>query len=183
MGWSSGWFGEAGPTYVDLANYWLEEARVGGRQMPQTLDCYEQNRRAVVLPALGRLRLHEVTVGRVDRFLKALAPGHLSRARRARIVLSLVFDLAVRHDAAGKNSVRDAVPVPQPRKEIRGLDQLQALRAYVATWRTGANVCGPKPDGRLADVIETLLGTWARIGEALAIRKCDVDTSVSPPTH
>ncbi|WP_111719352.1 tyrosine-type recombinase/integrase [Homoserinimonas sp. OAct 916] len=171
-------------TVADLANYWLVEARVGGRQMPQTLDCYEQNLKAVVLPALGRLRLHEVTVGRVDRFLKVLAPAHPSRARRARIVLSLVFDLAVRHDAAGKNPVRDAAPVPHPRKEIRSLNhsQLQALRASVATWRTGENVYGPRPDGRLADVIEMLLGTSARIGEALAIRKCDVDMSVSPPT-
>ena len=168
---------------TDLARYWLEETRVSGRQTPQTLDAYERNLETVVLPALGKLRLRELTVGRVDRFLKTLAPDHPSRARRAKIVLALVFDLAVRHDAASKNPVRDAAPVPRGRKDIRSLDQteLARLRHAVATWRTGGNVHGPKPDGQLAEVIETILGTSARIGEALAIRKCDVNMTVSPP--
>ena len=167
----------------DLASYWLEEVRVAGRQAPQTLDAYERSLEVVVLPALGQLRLRELTVGRVDRFLKALAPEHPSRARRAKIVLALVFDLAVRHDAVGKNPVRDTAPVPRGRKEIRSLDhaELARLRDAVAKWRTGEKVHGPKPDGQLADVIETILGTSARIGEALAIRKCDVDMTVSPP--
>ncbi len=136
-----------------------------------------------MLSALGQLRLRELTVGGVDRFLKALAPQHPSRARWAKIVLALVFDLAVRHDAVGKNPVRDTAPVPRGRKEIRSLDhaELARLRDAVAKWRTGEKVHGPKPDGQLADVIETILGTSARIGEALAIRKCDVDMTVSPP--
>jgi len=45
------------------------------------------------------LWVRELTVGHVDRFLTAMAPEHPLRARRAKIVLALVFDLAVRHDA------------------------------------------------------------------------------------
>ena len=168
---------------AELGQYWLAEARVSGRQSPQTLDAYEATWESVVLPALGKLRLRELTVGGVDRFLKALAPGHRSRALRARVVLALMFDLAVRHDAMPKNPARDAAPVPRGRKEIRSLNQaeLARLRDALARWRTGENVRGPKPDGQLAEVIETILGTSARIGEALAIRKCDVDMTVSPP--
>ena len=36
---------------------------------------------------------------------------------------------------------------------------------------------GPKPDGQLALIFDVILGTGARIGEALAIRVCDVDLS------
>lgn len=168
---------------AELGRYWLAEARVSGRQSPQTLDAYEATWESVVLPALGQLRLRELTVGGVDRYLKTLAADHRSRALRARVVLALMFDLAVRHDAMPKNPARAAAPVSRGRKAIRSLDQaeLARLREALAMWRTGENVHGPKPDGQLADVIETILGTSARIGEALAIRKCDVDMTVSPP--
>ncbi len=168
---------------AELARYWLEEARLIGRQSPQTLDAYEHSLTKVVLPALGQLRLRELTVGRVDRFLKANAAEAPSRARTARVVLALVLDLAVRHDALPKNPVRGAGQLPRSRREVLALDQakLARLRDALAMWRTGENVHGPKPDGQLADVIETILGTSARIGEALAIRKCDVDMTVSPP--
>ncbi|MGH8827631.1 MAG: hypothetical protein ACRDVZ_08565 [Jiangellaceae bacterium] len=39
---------------------------------------------------------------------------------------------------------------------------------------------GPPPDGQLPQVIEVTLGTSGRIGEVLAIRKCDVDDTISP---
>jgi integrase len=49
-------------------------------------------------------------------------------------------------------------------------------------WRRNAGLSGPKPDGQLEQTIEVMLGTSARIGEVLAIRKCDVDVTVSPAT-
>lgn len=135
-----------------LARYWLEETRVSGRQAPQTLDAYERNLETVVLPALGKLRLRELTVGRVDRFLKALAPDHPSRARRAKIVLALVFDLAVRHDAAPKNPVRDAAPVLGAGK-TSGVSTGPSLPAGAKESRRGAPVrtcTAPSPTGNSA---------------------------------
>lgn len=169
---------------ADVATFWMEEARADQRQSPQTLDVYERNLETVILPVLGNLRLRELTVGRVDRFLKAIRDDHPSRARRAKVVLSLILDLAVRHDAVPKNTVRDAAPVPRTRKDVRALDQneLRAWREAVKGWRTDGHVRGPRPDGQLSAVLETILGTSARIGEALAIRKCDVDMVASPPT-
>lgn len=171
-------------TLAELAEFWVAEVRVSGRQAPQTLDAYEQNLRTVVLPALGTLRLREVTVGRVDRFLKALAPEHPTHARRARVVLGLLMKVAVRHDAIDRNPVRDSAPVPTHRRDVHALDQtqLETLRAAVRAWRRDEHLHGPRPDGQLSDVIETILGTSARIGEALALRVGDVDLTASPPT-
>ncbi len=41
---------------------------------------------------------------------------------------------------------------------------------------------GPKPDCQLGAIIEVMLGTSARIGGVLALRRCDVDVAGSPPT-
>ena len=40
---------------------------------------------------------------------------------------------------------------------------------------------GPKPDGQVRDLIEVMLGTATRIGETLALRKCDVEMIADPP--
>jgi integrase len=60
---------------------------------------------------------------------------------------------------------------------------VNAIRAVIARWESGIDhVSGPKPDGQLGAIVEIMLGTSARIGEALAIRRCDVDVSGSTPT-
>lgn len=42
---------------------------------------------------------------------------------------------------------------------------------------------GPRPNWRvLVDGMEIMLGTSARIGECLGLRRCDVDVTTSPPT-
>jgi integrase len=41
---------------------------------------------------------------------------------------------------------------------------------------------GPKPDGQLGAIVEVMLGTSARIGEVLAIRRRDVDITGAPPS-
>ncbi|TFD55336.1 site-specific integrase [Cryobacterium sp. Hh7] len=40
---------------------------------------------------------------------------------------------------------------------------------------------GPRSDGQVRDIIEVMLGTATRIGEALALRQCDVDMDADPP--
>jgi integrase len=40
--------------------------------------------------------------------------------------------------------------------------------------------CGPNPDGQLGQIVEVMLGTSARIGEVLAVRRCDIDVTVNP---
>jgi len=57
------------------------------------------------------------------------------------------------------------------------------IRAAIARWESGADhVSGPLPDGQLGAIVEVMLGTSARIGEVLAIRRRDVDITSAVPS-
>nr|WP_300146160.1 site-specific integrase [Propionicimonas sp.] len=43
-------------------------------------------------------------------------------------------------------------------------------------------ISGPKPDGQLSAIVEVMLGTSARIGEVLAIRRRDIDLTSATPS-
>lgn len=45
-----------------------------------------------------------------------------------------------------------------------------------------AGTSGPNPDGQLGQIVEVMLGTSARIGEVLAIRRRDLDLTTTPAT-
>lgn len=137
------------------------------------------------MPAFTNYTLREITVRKVDQFIKALASTKsYSTAKQARTVLSLAFGLAVRYDAIPRNPVRDTVRLHKPPSQAMALtiEQVETIRDAARSWRRGAGFSGPPPDGQLEQIIEVMLGTSARIGEVLAIRKCDVDVTVSPAT-
>lgn len=46
------------------------------------------------------------------------------------------------------------------------LEQIAAIRRAAATWRSDPGLPGPKSDGQVRDIIEVLLGTAMRPGEA-----------------
>lgn len=168
----------------DLITYWLDEISLEGKLAESTVELYERDARTLVLPALGALRLRELSVGTIDRFLKALARKSRSRARHAKVVLSSACGLAARHDAMPANPVRDTARLTKPKLDVRvvTLEELEAIRTAIRGWRTGPGHNGPKSDGQLALIIEVILGTSARIGEVLALRRCDVDVTVEPAT-
>jgi len=139
--------------------------------------------RQLVMPAFEHYLLREITVRQVDQFIKTLvATKSCSMAKQARTVLSLAFGLAVRYDAIPKNLVRDTTRLHKPPSQAMALTQVDAIRAAVRGWRRGPGLSGPPPDGQLEHIIEVMLGTSARIGEVLAIRKCDIDATGSPAT-
>lgn len=146
---------------------------------------WKRNMRQLVLPVFEHYALREITVGRVDRFLKALAASKsCSTAKQAKTVLSLAFGLAVRYDVLRENPVRETAKLHKPATEAKALtvEEINVIREAAGSWRRGAGFSGPPPDGQLEQIIEVMLGTSARIGEVLAIRKCDVDVTVSPAT-
>jgi integrase len=164
---------------------WLEDLDLEGKLAPSTRALYERNMRQLVMPVFEGYALREITVRKVDQFIKRLAMNKsYSMAKQARTVLSLAFGLAVRYDALEKNPVRDTARLRKPPSEAMALTaaQVDAIRAAVRGWRRGPGFSGPPPDGQLEQIIEVMLGTSARIGEVLAIRKCDVDVTNSPAT-
>lgn len=172
-------------SFSRLVDLWLEDLDLTNKLAPSTRALYERNMRQLVLPAFEHYVLREITTGRVDRFLKRLAASKsYSTAKQAKTVLSLALGLAVRYDALRENPVRETARLQRPVSQAKALtaDQVEAIRHAVRGWRRGPGVPGPPPDGQLEHIIEVMLGTSARIGEVLAIRRCDVDVTRSPAT-
>lgn len=92
-------------TIASLARLWVAELSSDGEHSPQTLDIYTSALKVHVLPALGDVRLSEVSVGLIDRFLKSRPSA--ATAKRCRVVLTGMLGLAARHDAIEHNPVRD----------------------------------------------------------------------------
>jgi integrase len=171
-------------SFTQLVEVWLEDLDLEGRVAPSTRDLYERNVRKLVMPAFENYTLREITISKVDRFLKAQANRSYSRAKQAKVVLNLAFGLAVRYEAIPRNPVTGTARLRKPPSTTMALSitQVEAIRHAVRAWRRGGGLSGPKPDGQLESIIEVMLGTSARIGEVLALRKCDVDVTCSPAT-
>jgi len=172
-------------SFARLVEVWLEDLDLTGKLAPSTRSLYERNMRQLVMPAFEHYVLREITVRKVDQFIKTLATTKsYSMAKQARTVLSLAFGLAVRYDAIAKNPVRDTGRLHKPPTQATALTetQVEKIRIAARTWRRGPGFSGPPPDGQLEQIIEVMLGTSARIGEVLAIRKCEVDVTRSPAT-
>ncbi len=61
--------------------------------------------------------------------------------------------------------------------------EVNEIRQAIALWESGSfHMSEPKPDGQLGKIVEVMLGTSARIGEVLAIRRRDVDMTGQTPT-
>lgn len=126
-----------------------------------------------VLPALGARRLREITTRTVEQTLKAMLEHHgTSVARTSRVILSQVMATAVRLDAIERNPVRDAQQPKAPKPEPKALTipELTQVRSAIA-----AHEAKGRSKSDVADVVELLIATGARIGEVLALRWEDVN--------
>lgn len=161
--------------FGDLAVLWLADLELRGIS-ENTKENYRDDLRLHVRPYYEHYTLGEITTGRVEWFLKSERAVSYSRAKHSRTVLNQIFTFALRHDAMQRNPVGGTSPLTKPKNQIQALtlEQVQAIRAAAAAWRTGPGVKGPKPDGQVRDAIEVLLGTSMRPGEALALRPCDI---------
>lgn len=143
---------------------------------PTTRQAYRDRLDLQVLPSLGNLRVRELTVGTVDRHLRAVAqtngPGV---SKMVRSVLSGLCGLAARHDALDRNPVRDAGRIPMKRKKLprsmtaAEVRQLRALLTYDER----------ALDRDVPDLVDLMLATGLRIGEATALHWEDFDLSAA----
>jgi integrase len=168
-----------------LAGLWIEEITGEQRVTPQTIDRYAGSLRTAILPALGELRVAEASVGRLDRCLRAIAKDRPCAAASAKVVLNQMLALAVRRGALPTNPVRDTGRIRHPRRRVVALqaNQLEAVRAAIQQWQQPTpGRSGPRHAGDLADIVDLLLATGARIGEILAMRWKDLDLAAEQPT-
>ena len=175
-------------TIANAVELWLSQvltrARAGSLSY-STYESYETTARVIIVPRCGGVRLEHLTVGRCDRILqRILEEETISKARRARAVLSLVCGYAVRDDALVQNPVRDVQRLPMsPRKESALTPtQITGIRGRMQVWRVTRDD-GPRPNYRaLIDGMDIMIGTSLRVGECIGLRRCDVDMTTLPPT-
>jgi site-specific recombinase XerC len=117
-----------------------------------------------VLPALGALRLREITVPRLDKVIQTLLLRHgAATAKIARTVVSGSLGWAVRQDALPSNPTRDIGRIATaPRRPPRAL-ATEERQEWIA--RLHADPEAVRKD--LPDLCQWMLGTGVRIGEAL----------------
>ncbi len=170
--------------FPDLVAYWLGDLESEGRISIRTWQLYQRNMETLVLPAFANLTLREIGVARCDQFLKQLAKRSYNRAKQARVVLRLAFGLAVRHEVLPRNPMDHVSRLHRPPAVPNALTpvEVNAIRAAIALWEDAGPSSGPKPDGQLGAIVEVMLGTSARIGEVLAIRRRDVDVTSAQPS-
>ena len=170
--------------FGELVAYWLDDLDLEDRLSRTSRLLYERNMRTLVLPAFENLTLREIGVARCDHFLKQMAKKSYSRARHARLVLRLALALAVRHEVLPRNPVDSVSRLHRPPHTPDALTpvEVNAIRLAIAGWETGRAISGPKPDGQLGAIVEVMLGTSARIGEVLAVRRRDIDITSARPS-
>jgi integrase len=164
----------ADSTFTKAGELWLEEIRAmseAGQRSPGTLDTYRSIYKTHVEPALGSLRLREITTPVVDRALSAIKKKSPSRARTAKIVVSGVMRLAARHGAVTVNPVREVGRIEgAPKRRPKALTA-QEREQWLAAVESN-------PEARewdLPDLTRMMLATGCRIGECLGIGWTEVD--------
>ncbi len=154
-----------------LADYWLRTKVDPSGRAVGTRQTYRYITEQYVAPGLGGLRLRECTVSRLEAWVAAEAAKHPANARIALTCLKGMLDTAVREDAISVNPARSVTPVPATlSKDVRALDVagVVELRATLAD--------DAKAVARdLPDLVDVMLATGCRIGEALALRWSEVD--------
>lgn len=160
--------------FSKVAELWLaelEQAVDAGRRSPGTLDTYGSVYRRHVKPALGALRVREVTTPVVDRALAAIKRLSTARARTAKVVISQTMRLAARHGAVVYNPVREVARIDsEPAKPPRSLTAEERRH-----WLDAVEASEKAVDWDLPDLTRMMLATGCRVGECLAIGWTEID--------
>lgn len=168
----------------DLAPIWWEEFTDRDRAV-NTRIRYKDILDRIVLPGIGAWQIHEARVSRLNRFMKKVRDDHgATTAKLMKAVLFGLLSVAVANDVIEANPMREVQQVRITPKAVRALtvEEVAELRAGLTDWQQHTGKAGrPRPND-LLDVIDIMLATGCRIGEALAIRWEDVDLGAEHPT-
>jgi integrase len=157
-------------TFADYANQWLERQTCRER----TREKYSWALRQHLIPHFGRRRLDQITVDDVAAFIAAMQRKGLRGSSTASALqpLSLILAHAARRGAIAVNPCSQLERGERPKlddqrpKRILSLDEMEAVIAHA--------------DGeQYRCLLELLITTGVRIGEALGLAVCDLDQAHS----
>ena len=154
-----------------LAQIYLDDIALSDRS-PSTIAQYQDRIERQILPALGEVRVRELSVGRVDLFLKGIRRSHgPALAKMTRSVLSGMCALAARRDVMKSNPVRDTTPIrARPQRPAQPLDedQLRQFRKSLLESEVAHEL-------DVVDLVQFMIATGCRLGEALALQWSNLD--------
>lgn len=172
-------------TVEKLIYFWFEEHQKVKDLSPTTVFRYRDYINRFVIKPFGGLKLHELSVGMLDKYQKELYSTGASLPKSFRIVFKPALDLAVRHDALPFNPLDRVAPLkPIPKKPVKEVtdEEVDLILQELPNFRRGPGTRGPAQTNRLEDAILVFLGTGLRIGELLGLRRSDLNLTASPPT-
>lgn len=141
------------------------------KRSPGTLGTYRKHLKNHLLPALGEVRLGEVTTPLLDKVIGTIAADVGGpTAKTCRSVISGVMGLAARRGAVLANPVREVEEIETTTKQARALTD-----AELASWLTALRSDPRAVRKDLPDLTLFMLSTGCRIGEALAVQWNQVD--------
>lgn len=174
-------------TVAELAAYWLEHKPMKAvrgdksrRLSDSTLAIYESTIRTQVNPHFGDHLVVELT----DEFLEGRLHDLAKRQSVAQLwsVLGQVLDLAVKRRVLDSNPLDRVDAIYRERGDVQALSTaaVAALRALLREHESPPRRGGRRPNTDLSEVVDFILGTGCRIGEALAVRWRDLylDTDI-----
>ncbi|MEV6283078.1 tyrosine-type recombinase/integrase [Kribbella sp. NPDC051770] len=164
--------------FSEVADEWvkeIEELVLDGARSPGTVQIYRSVLEKHVRPALGELRLVEVTTARVDTFIRTVKTDvGVPTAKLCRSVTSGVMGLAVRSGPLDVNPVREIRRIERPRgKKLARSLTIEEVELWLKA--VSENELAVRKD--LPDLSLFMLGTGVRIGEALALTWAETDLS------
>lgn len=144
-----------------------------------TFHGYDRQRQSIIA-TIGAMRVREVTVPWLDRYFVALDRDRgPAIAKRHRVILNHMMDLALRHGAVSANPVSQT-SLPHHAKaavEAPTMEAIEAMRSAFA-----ASDERPRVTGGLRDFADLLVATGARTNEVLALHWDDVDLDAGTVT-
>ena len=166
--------GRSAPTVNDLCDRFTAEYLP--RKRPSTQTTYARQIAAEIRPALGSLKVAEVTFTDIDALHRTISKRAPYRANRVLALLSRMFGMAIKWHMRADNPCRGIELNPEyQRRRYLSADELARLATALAT-----------SDQQIADIIRLLLLTGCRRGEALQARWQDIDLTTgvwSKPAH
>jgi integrase len=183
-------------TLEALVTIWTEgklleiELEKSGALRPQTLAEYTRLLQREVLgrpkndviQSIGKLRLDELTVETMERFLLSLETRHTSQPRNVRAALAGPFKLAVRRGAMPSNPLAALEAFQKPKTEVHALTEAEVIeyRALVSTYGHEPGKSGPKTMQQLPELVVVTLALACRVGEVLSLRWEDFENLDGP---
>jgi integrase len=157
--------GRGAPTVADLcARFEIEYLP---RKRPSTQATYHHQIASEILPALGRLKVADVTFADIDGLHRAITKrGRPYRANRVLALLSRIFSMAARWRMRNDNPCKGVERNQEhQRRRYLAADELARLTKALAEYS----------DQQSANIIRMLLLTGARRGEVLTAKWEDFD--------